>query len=364
VFSQEAIQSFGEKMRFSKLAIAVLGVALSWLGALVYRERYMLLMIKRLFTMPPLDPKITMQRLKELAQITPKNRTIILAIPGKSGTTWVGHIAHQIIVHGAAVHGKQSLHEDSVYPEFAPFVFDGLNLHELDPPYWEREPFKSYPNGPITIRSHISYYQLAQINATENDGFRLLTVLREPMELVVSLWRFFPPIRGIDYNLISQETFYRFIKMMGLIEEAIHRYADWWEHRLSPNVLLLFFDDLKSDLDGSVRRIADFFKSNLTEEELLSVIQQSSHSFMTHPDVIGRFNDFPPKISRGFHGNGTRWESKVTVVQKHASSKALPEFVKNDLDRMWAKIVFPRTGCSNLQEMRSQFAEERKALQR
>mmetsp|Transcript_14135 Transcript_14135/g.20271 ORF Transcript_14135/g.20271 Transcript_14135/m.20271 type:complete len:352 (+) Transcript_14135:63-1118(+) len=351
-------------MRFSKLAIAVLGVALSWLGALVYRERYMLLMIKRLSANPFMDPKITIRTLQGLAQIIPKNRTIILAIPAKSGTTWVGHIAHQILVHGAAVDGKQSLHEDSVYPEFAPFLFDGLNLHELDPPYWEREPFKSYPNGPITIRSHISYSQLDQINATENDGFRLLTVLREPKELVVSGWRFVPPIVGIDYDLISLETYYRFTKMMGLIEETIHLYADWWEHRHSPNVLLLFFDDLKSDLDGSVRRIADFFKSNLTEEELLLVIQQSSHSFMTHPDVIGRFNDLHPKISRGFQGNITRWESKVTVVQKHASSKALPDFVRNDLDRMWAKIVLPRTGCSNYQEMRSQFAAERKALLR
>jgi hypothetical protein len=34
--------------------------------------------------------------------------------------------------------------------------------------------------------------------------------------------------------------------------------TSWWPHRDDPNVLLVFFEDLKTDLEGCVRRIAAF----------------------------------------------------------------------------------------------------------
>ena len=139
--------------------------------------------------------------------------------------------------------------------------------------------------------------------------------------------------------------------------------------RHSPNVLLLFFDDLTTDLARSVRRVSDFLAVDLTDAELRVVVDQSRHAFMTRADVVTRFNDLPPKLARAMRIKMGIAEddrtSQITTVQPHraqAGSEVLPEYIKRELDRLWTEIVLPRTGCSNLHDMRAQFAAERESL--
>jgi aryl sulfotransferase len=50
----------------------------------------------------------------------------------------------------------------------------------------------------------------------------------------------------------------RFGKDVGPILSFFHFQAAWWEIRHRPNVLFVHFNDLKSDLSGEMRRMADF----------------------------------------------------------------------------------------------------------
>jgi len=71
--------------------------------------------------------------------------------------------------------------------------------------------------------------------------------------------------------------------------------TSWWPHRDDPNVLLVFFEDLKTDLEGCVRRIAAFMDQGgagagaagtsaalaTDEEAIAEVVRLSSFEYMS-----------------------------------------------------------------------------------
>merc|ERR1712137_1537661 len=122
-----------------------------------------------------------------------------MSIQPKQGTTWTGHIAHQLLMRGQDVDPSRNLMMDLPYPEFAELLF-GQRLHELDPPYWETGPWSQDKGLPLVIRSHVSHKDLISLNATEKEGYRLVTVLRDPVDMVISMWRFLSTVVGLHHS--------------------------------------------------------------------------------------------------------------------------------------------------------------------
>jgi hypothetical protein len=61
--------------------------------------------------------------------------------------------------------------------------------------------------------------------------------------------------------------------------------SGWLDHADSPDVLLLRYEDLKTDTKESFRRIADFCDLRLTDEELADYIERSSFSNMRQAEA-------------------------------------------------------------------------------
>lgn len=353
------------------LGVVLFGVAISWLAFLANSNWPTVQLVTRLLRgPPPMDPSMLMK----LVQSTPDSelsRVVILSIPPKMGTTWVGHIAHQLVSHGREIDATRNLQLDSPYPESAA-VFVGTLLHEMNPPYWRREPFASYPAGPITIRTHTKHAAL--VTSGLADRFRLVTVLRDPCDTILSSWRFIPSVAGLDHNLIPIEHIVTLFSLSGELDSVFADYADFYERRHDPNILLLFFDDLNEDLAGSVRRLARHLAPSppLTEAELQLVTAQSTHKYMTSPERETRFNDMPATARRrmmdamGLTEEDMYSGARVEVVRKAGGKSgegraALPDNVKRKLDDLWAKHVLPRTSCTSLEDMRLKFKAEREA---
>eukprot|EP00927_Polykrikos_kofoidii_P064495 TRINITY_DN5975_c0_g1_i1.p1 TRINITY_DN5975_c0_g1~~TRINITY_DN5975_c0_g1_i1.p1 ORF type:complete len:370 (+),score=49.41 TRINITY_DN5975_c0_g1_i1:60-1169(+) len=359
----------------SRLSFVVAFVAtLAGLAFLINREWYMIIMMKRLSGIT--DPMKGVHNLEKLVKVLPKSASpkyVILAIQPKMGTTWVGHITHQLLAHGKDIDANTNLMEDSPYPELG-FDLFGVHLHELnDPVYWKREPFGSYPEGPVTIRTHVPYAELKTIGATERDNFRLVAVFRDPADVIMSSWRFLPTVAGIDHKLISQTSLMRLLNLMGALDKMFIDYADFWERRHDPNVLVLFFEDLKQDLRSDVHRLSKFLdlKPRLTSHELDTVVNQSTHKFMASPEVSDRFNDMPKTFKEaswkqmGITENDLHVQFRdVGVVRKDGGksgdgTKQLPRNVIETMSALWAKHVMPRTGCKDVEEMRVKIKQER-----
>lgn len=91
----------------------------------------------------------------------------------------------------------------------------------------------------------------------------------------------------------------------------LHHVGSWWPLRHEPNVMFLHFNDLKRDLPGQVRRLADFIGVTLDETEVSQLAQASSLESMRQAAIDAgdplamMFRDG----ARGFFYKGTnqRW---------------------------------------------------------
>lgn len=64
---------------------------------------------------------------------------------------------------------------------------------------------------------------------------------------------------------------------------SVHLHG-YWKNRGRPNLLILTFEEMKSDLEGAIRRIAKFMDVELTDAEFEKVREKSSFGYMK---VIG-----------------------------------------------------------------------------
>ncbi|MFT5675654.1 MAG: aryl sulfotransferase [Paraglaciecola sp.] len=59
--------------------------------------------------------------------------------------------------------------------------------------------------------------------------------------------------------------------------ENVH---SWWQIRNLPNVLFLHFENLKQDLPGEIRRIAEFIETPIDENKWESIVKHCSFDYM------------------------------------------------------------------------------------
>lgn len=91
--------------------------------------------------------------------------------------------------------------------------------------------------------------------------------------------------------------------------------ASFWELRDQPNVLFVHYDDLKADLDGEMRRVANFL--SIPVDEVLWPAQVDSCTFAgmkARPDEIAPFEDVFVGGADTFLYKGTngRWRDVLT----------------------------------------------------
>ena len=83
----------------------------------------------------------------------------------------------------------------------------------------------------------------------------------------------------------------------------------WWNARTLPNVLLVHYANLKADLAGEIRRIAEFLAIEVDEATLPAILEHCGFDYMRavtnnnpnfHKGVIGRWRDVltPAEIAR------------------------------------------------------------------
>jgi len=68
-------------------------------------------------------------------------------------------------------------------------------------------------------------------------------------------------------------------------------FLGWWEQRRNPDVLWVFFEDLKEDLPGSIARVAEFLHVQASPALLDRAVALSSFDFMASPEQAHHFDD-------------------------------------------------------------------------
>ncbi|XP_065179003.1 sulfotransferase 1E1-like [Sycon ciliatum] len=253
---------------------------------------------------------------------------IVISTPPKSGTTWMQQISHQL-----RSGGDMEFEEIS---EVVPFLEGSMETEvslDRDQRFKPRL-FKTHFWEPLTPK-----------------GGRYIIVIRHPYDTAVSSFKFmegwmFEP-GEISLETYVAEHFITRPKPGGIL----HHLASWWPRHADPDVLWVFYEDMKEDLPAQVDRIAAFMGISDTAT-IAQAVHKSTFAFMKEHE--SQYNELPLKRNRnvaiGLKPDAGMNQGKVRVGggQQHLlsdRSKAL-------IDEAWRTICQPVTGAASFAELR------------
>ena len=145
------------------------------------------------------------------------------------------------------------------------------------------------------------------------------------------------------------------------VEQHLSDLVTWWGHRHDDEILLLFFDDLKEDHAGTVKRIAKFVG---VEDAIARVVHTTSHAEMSRHASKFDTRKFASKMTEKFGEEPVPENEFVGRVRKDGGKSGegkqkLPVEVQQRIDQMWQEIVTLKLGFQNLQEMCEAWKKER-----
>ncbi len=258
----------------------------------------------------------------------PRPTDVIITPYGKSGTTWL-----QQIVHGLRTRGDLDFDDISRVVPWLETAYDlGLDLNAAQ---------KAEPRA---FKSHLNWHDIPK-------GARYLVSIRNPKDVLVSGYRF---MEGwwFEPGTIAMDEWARASFMNP--EEGqgywVHLLS-WWEQRERADVLLLSYEEMKRDLPGTIRRVADFIGIQLDNELLHIVTHQSSFAFMlAHKD---KFDDkLMRERSEKVAGLPTGSDSaKVRKGEVGEHRQELSAEIIAGLDAIWQREITPRLGFPHYEDL-------------
>mmetsp|Transcript_2002 Transcript_2002/g.7156 ORF Transcript_2002/g.7156 Transcript_2002/m.7156 type:complete len:315 (+) Transcript_2002:35-979(+) len=274
-------------------------------------------------------------RLKGL-DFKPRPTDVFIVTSPKSGTTWTQHI-----VHGLRSRGSMDFQEISEVVPWIELAYDcGQDLESEQ---------RFAP--PRTFKSHCWYPHCPK-------GAKYVIVVRNPMEVAISFYKFFQDWFFFEDDNVDVDTFVKeFVLQRGIPASPMnnaslwHHLTSWWPHRNDETVLWLYYEDLKDDLPACVHKIAEFMGLEYDEERERIVVSQSSISFMKEHEH--KFNEALTKKHRngpcGLPEGAGCSGSKVSTGGRHGI--ALRAETAEQMEKKWADIVQPVTGFASYSEM-------------
>jgi len=265
----------------------------------------------------------------------PDATDIFISPFAKSGTTWT-----QQIVHSIRTRGDMDFREIMEVVPWIEMSFDlGIDIHA---------PQKAFPRA---FKSHMTWDDIPK-------GARYIYSVRDPKDVMVSDYNF---LGGwiFDKDAISIDTF---VQDQYLKDNYYWKHIkSWWSQQDNPDVLFLCYEDMKQDLDATIRMIADFMHIEL-DEELFKIVQKhASFKFMkAHND---QFDDhlirdalnaqlkLPHDVSTSKVKNG-----RVGDHKQHLSA----ELIKT-IDARWVELMQPDYGLACYADLRQQIYNQNQA---
>jgi aryl sulfotransferase len=135
-----------------------------------------------------------------------------------------------------------------------------------------------------------------------------------------------PPMPDWDGDVHA--FFPRWLENAGLLAHV----DTFWKLRSEPNLLLVHYADLKADLSGEMRRVADFAGIEVPAAKWPAVVERCTFDAMrARPDEIGTFWNFEGGAqSFLFKGTNGRWRDVLTDAEVAAYRRRATEILPAD----------------------------------
>jgi aryl sulfotransferase len=251
---------------------------------------------------------------------------IVVATYAKSGTTWMQQIISQLLFDGT---------EDLEVAEMSPWLDLRVPPKEIKLPVVEAQEHRRF------LKSHLPLDALVF-----SPKAKYLYIGRDVRDVV---WSFY------NHHVNANQTWYEalndtpglvgppMVPPRGDIREYFLEWLEndgyplwpfwesissWWEVRDLPNVQMLHFSELKADMPGQIRRIAEFLEIPIHEESWERILLYCSFDYMKQhatksTPLGGAFWDGGAQVfvNKGVNG---RWTDVLTAedVERYRSTAA------------------------------------------
>ncbi|KAG7159980.1 Sulfotransferase 1C2-like [Homarus americanus] len=159
---------------------------------------------------------------------------------------------------------------------------------------------------------------------------KVVYVARNPKDVCVSIYHFFTNKKSYEGNL---EDCARFLLEDGGYWEHI---SQAWRLKDHHNLHFMFYEDMKDDLLGQLRKLNDFLKLDLSEQKLKTVMERTSFDNMkaTNNLELAKANKGPGShFRRGVAGD---WKNAFTSDQ----NKRMDAWIKEKSQGMDIKFKY------------------------
>jgi hypothetical protein len=267
--------------------------------------------------------------------VVARDGDIWISVPVKSGTNWMMNIVHQLLTGGDA--SFDSIYSVVPWPSFVE--------RPGQPPQEILDRIAAMPaDRRRAIKTHAAPPELPFIKAGTGKDVRYVVVCRNPEEAVVSFKIFLDQHTDAFYDLwkvprgaMTRPDFASFYRevfdargMQGMLFGLV---ASWWPLRHEKNVLLMHFADMKRDLSGSIRKVADFLGIAPSAAAWAKIDEYTSFDWMKRNEQ--KFDTLPNTPVRVLEPGGMMRKGKAGA----SSEDGMTDEIAQHLRAVGSKIV-------------------------
>lgn len=263
---------------------------------------------------------------------------IVIASWGKAGTTWVQQIVAQLVFDGE----DAPVGEISPWLEFVMFPKDAV-LKGLQSQTHRRFIKTHLPVHALGLRPDVKYLYVAR------DGRDVVFSMHPFMMGFAGAPRAMPDGARMDRPSIDPDVRKFFGAWLAGEEDVLSPFfpnvRGWWEARHLPNVRLLHYNNLKSDMAGEIAAIAGFLGIEPSAEVWPKVLEHCSFDYMKrHAEALGPLGarNLVGGSASFFHkGSNGRWREVLTREDVAAYERAVADNLEPDCARWLATGQMP-----------------------
>jgi len=131
---------------------------------------------------------------------------------------------------------------------------------------------------------------------------KIITVARNPFDTAVSYFHFYLSDPGFEWQGSWDEFFEMFMQGKNLYGSFRDWYLDYTRviknNAETQNLLLLKFEDIVINMEGEVKKIAEFLDEVLSEEQLAIIVHNCSFKSMSKEGADNAMGSYAPKFFR------------------------------------------------------------------